>query len=129
VTGRVRTRGVVPAADMARAGAGLRVCSRRKINAGVHWDWFPYRESRDPETRGDIPSINNFTPLTGTVDWKEVSYDFELRQPMADLEISCELRAENGEAWFETESLKITRTKPGVSASGLPGGASRGRGE
>jgi hypothetical protein len=120
VTARVKTRGVVAAGEAPRAGAGLRVWSRRKVTDGVHWDWFPYRESRDPETRGEIPPINISRRLFGTSDWKEVSYDFELRQPMADPQISCELRAENGEAWFDVDSLKITRTKLDVSASGLP---------
>lgn len=129
VTGRIRTRDVVTAAEVARAGASLHVCSRRKINAGVHWDWFPYRESRDPETRGEIPPVHGVAPRTGTTDWTEVSYEFELRQPMADLEISCELRAESGEAWFDPGSLRLTRTKRGVSANGLPASANRGRGQ
>ena len=34
---------------------------------------------------------------------------FDLRQPAADLEISCELRADQGEAWFDLDSLKIIR--------------------
>ncbi len=129
LSGRVRTREVRTAAETARAGASLRVCSRRKISAGVHWDWFPYRESRDPETRGEIPPIHDVAPLSGTTDWTEVTYDFELRQPMADLEILCELRAESGVTWFDLASLKLKRTKRGVSANGLPASASRGRGQ
>ena len=49
-----------------------------------------------------------------------MSYEFELRQPMADLAIHCELRAASGEAWFDSESLQIIRTNPDVSATGLP---------
>ncbi len=129
VTGRLRTRDIVPTPDGARPGASLRVWSSRKITAGVHWDWFPYRETRDPETRGQIPSLNKSTPITGTSDWKEIVYDFELRQPVADLQISCELRAEQGDVWFELESLKLIRTKIGVSATGIPSGTGRGRAE
>jgi hypothetical protein len=120
VTATIKTRAVVAAQEGARAGAGLRVWSGRKVTDGVHWDWFPYRESHDTETRGDLPPIEGSERLSGTTDWIEVTYDFELRQPIADLTISCELWADAGEAWFHLESLKITRTKQDVSASGLP---------
>jgi hypothetical protein len=120
VVARIRTRDVVPSHNGARPGAGLRVWSKRKVTDGVHWDWFPYRESQEIETRADLPAIEESERLTGTTDWTEVSYNFELRQPIADLQISCELRARSGEAWFHLNSLKLTRTKMDVSTSGLP---------
>ena len=79
----------------------------------MNWDWFPFRESNDLEKRGEIPVppaskiINR--KLSGSADWVELTCDFDLRQPVADLEISCELRADEGEAWFDLESLRILR--------------------
>ena len=61
----------------------------------------------------------------GVILEQEVSYEFELRQPMADLAIHCELRAASGEAWFDSESLQIIRTNPDVSATGLPKAVAR----
>ena len=49
------------------------------------------------------------TRLTGTTDWTLVKYEIELRNPIADLQVLCELYAKSGEAWFDPKSLKITR--------------------
>jgi spore coat protein H len=107
---RIKTRGVVPGGDPLLAGAGLRVLSPRKRSAGVHWSWFPYHESRDFVHRGEVAPTNSIkTRLVGTRDWTEVKYEIELRQPIADLEVLCELYAEAGEAWFDLKSLTITR--------------------
>lgn len=120
VSGRIKTRAVVVEPEILRAGAGLRVWSGRKLNEGISWDWFPYRESQDVRSRGELPPIEPSRKLAGTSDWQEVTYDFELRQPMADLAIFCELRAASGEAWFDPASIRITQTKPDVSTAGLP---------
>ncbi len=115
VTGRVRVRGVTTRdSSSGGSGAGFRVFSHRKRNIGVEWDWFPFRESYDLEKRGELvpaPLRGKAPeqPLSGDSDWVELKYDFDLRQPAADLEISCELRADHGEAWFELGSLKILR--------------------
>jgi len=111
VTARIKARVTTVDPDDRFAGAGLRVQSHRKLTEGSSWDWFPYRESRNPQTRGILPPLKTSRRLTGTNDWTEVTYDFDLRQPMADLEIRCELRANDGEAWFDRESLKIRRIR------------------
>jgi hypothetical protein len=111
VTARIKARVTTIDPDDRFAGAGLRVQSHRKLTEGSSWDWFPYRESRNPQTRGILPPLKTSRRLSGTNDWTEVTYDFDLRQPMADLEIRCELRANDGEAWFERESLKIRRIR------------------
>ena len=111
--GRVRTKGVKISSGEQSSGAGFRVVSLRKPTAGVNWDWFPYRESRDYEVRGEMPSpIGRNDRLIGDSDWKPIAYDFELHQPMADLQFLCELRAEKGEAWFDPDSLRLTRRSP-----------------
>ena len=112
VTGRVRVKGVKSDGQLARSGAGFRVFSRRKQTTGINWDWFPFRESNDLERRGELTTAVAKNPnqrLSGDRGWTEISYDFDLRQPVADLEISCELRGDEGEAWFDESSLKITR--------------------
>lgn len=110
IAGRIKTQGVVVPPDTPLAGVGFRVWSSRKVTDGVHWGWFPYRESRDYQRRGELVATN-FVPvrLTGTRDWTDVAYEIELRQPLADLEVRCEFYATAGEAWFDLKSLRITR--------------------
>jgi hypothetical protein len=112
VTARIKVRVADVNPDDRLAGAGLRVRSHRKMTEGSNWDWFPYRESRNPQTRGTLPPLIASRRLSGTNDWTEVTYDFDLREPMADLEIRCELRANRGEVWFEVASLKIRQLPP-----------------
>jgi hypothetical protein len=113
VAARVRTQGVVGARRDERAGAGLRVISQRKITDGVHWDWFPFRQSSNPLSRAELPPLDgNHERLRGDNDWTEVSYAFELRQPIADLEVLCELRAQKGIAQFDVHSLRLVRIGP-----------------
>ena len=119
LSARIRCEASTRASGNEYAGAGLQVWSYRKIRDGVNWDWFPFRESHSYGTRGEIPSFNDSPRLTGTNDWTEVKYDFELRQPMADLEIRCLLEGP-GQAWFDLSSLKITQTSAEVSKSGRP---------
>ena len=111
--GRVRAKGVKPSSGDRSAGAGFRVISQRKPTDGVNWDWFPYRESRDYATRGEMASPNGSNDrLIGDSDWKTIGYDFELHQPMADLQLFCELRADKGEAWFDPDSIRLIRRAP-----------------
>lgn len=110
IEGKVKARGVVADSSDPRAGVGFRVFSRRKLSDGSSWDWFPYRESHDLQLRGELPPVGKpVARLSGDSEWVEVHFDFDLRQPIADLEIYCELRAAKGEAWFEVPSLKLIR--------------------
>jgi spore coat protein H len=120
VTGRIKTQDLVVAPKNVEAGAGLRIWSDRKVTEGVHWSWFPFSESQVTETRGVIPPIKPSQKISGSSDWTEVTYEFELRQPIADLQILCEIRSGRGQASFDRDSLKITRTRLQVSSSGLP---------
>lgn len=110
ITARVRTRGVVTDPAMPGAGAGLRVWSQRKQTDGRSWGWFPFNESRDYARRGYVSATNCVnTRLVADSDWAVVKYEIELRNPIADLEVFCELAGQSGEAWFDAKSLRITR--------------------
>ena len=47
--------------------------------------------------------------LYGSTDWIRVFYDFEVLDPVQDVELVCELRAAAGEAWFDAKSLRLIR--------------------
>lgn len=120
VSARIKTRVKKTDSENRPVGAGLRVRSTRKQTEGSNWDWFPYRESRNPQQRGVLPALKTSRRLSGTNDWTEITYDFDLRQPLADLEIHCELRSSEGEAWFDTNSLKIRRLPRDTSGTERP---------
>jgi spore coat protein H len=108
--GRVKTDHLVSGDYPGFRGAGLRVMSNRKQSDGPHWDWFPYHESNDHAHRGEVAPENfRLIRLMGTRDWTEITYEIELRQPLADLEVLCEAAAASGEVWFDAKSLQITR--------------------
>jgi hypothetical protein len=98
-------------------GAGFRVWSDRKDTRGASWGWFPFSNTRDYQLGGLIPVVTNSVEqrLTGTTDWQDLRHEFELRQPVADLQIQCVLQASAGEAWFDLSSLKIRRLSLTVS--------------
>ncbi len=116
IEGRVRTLGVNATAD---TGAGFRVWSSRKDTRGASWSWFPFATGRDPLQGGILPVLTNAPQqrLTGDRDWTLVTHEFELRQPLADLNIQCLLQATDGVAWFDESSLKIRRLSTTVSRS------------
>jgi len=109
VEGRVKTSGLKVHGGDEQFGAGFRVVSERKPSTGVSWDWFPFRESRDYIKRAELLAANSRDQrITTDSDWRKLTYDIELRQPMADVQILCELRADKGEAWFDTSSIRLT---------------------
>ena len=80
--GRVRTAGVVPLKYGKNQGAGLRVSG------------FP--SPRPYDLAGDSP-------------WKTVAVEFKVSVTSEPVELVCELRARQGEAWFDLESLRLVR--------------------
>ena len=78
--GRIKTEEVVPASVSVRgSGAGLRISGR-------------------PRQEG----------LVGSVDWRELRYDFRVKEA-EEIELICDLRAQSGRALFEAGSLKLKR--------------------
>jgi hypothetical protein len=107
----MRTRDIRPQDNSTNSGAGLRVWTSRKQSAGSSWSWSPLQWARDPQVAGVIPVMTNTVQrrLAGDNDWKTVTHEFELRQPIADLQIQCAIENATGEAWFDTSSLQIQR--------------------
>jgi hypothetical protein len=49
--------------------------------------------------------------LSGTTGWETVEFEFEVAEAVRQVELVAELRAKKGKAWFEAESLIISRKK------------------
>jgi spore coat protein H len=82
--GAVRTAGVKPMTFGKNKGAGLRV-SAAKLAA-------PHQ-------------------IIGDTAWKTIGVDFELSAPETEVELICELRASDGEAWFDRDALRLLRNR------------------
>jgi hypothetical protein len=78
--GRVRLQGVELNSEDPKGGAGLRI-SRRKFSR----------------------------QLPAETPWTTVTFDFEVAQEQAEVELVCELRARKGEAWFDQGTLRLIR--------------------
>jgi len=49
--------------------------------------------------------------LTGDSPWKKLEFEFEVAPPLNSVELVCELRATEGEVWFDADSLVLVRLK------------------
>jgi len=77
-----------------------------------------YRFGGNARTRGvgsaggvslRIPATRDFSLQASDDEWSEFSCVFMVTQPLAEVELICELRADRGEAWFDRESLQLVR--------------------
>jgi hypothetical protein len=82
IQGKVKTRGIVADPGDPRGGAGLRTGNAR------------------PQQY-----------LTGDSDWKTVESEFEVPEPLNEVQVVCEFRGEEGEAWFDLDSIHIKRVE------------------
>jgi len=80
VEGKVKTRGIVPDIGDSRGGTGLRLANGR---------------------------IEKYVQATS--DWTMVSNEFAVSDPLGEVEILCEFRGAEGEAWFDPQSIKLSR--------------------
>jgi hypothetical protein len=82
VEGLVRTTATAPMKGETEAGACLRVASRQEpVRQRVH----------------------------GDSSWQKVEQDFEVAWEWDEVEVICELRGGQGEAWFEIDSLELRK--------------------
>ena len=54
-------------------------------------------------------SVPETASLTGDSSWQDLAADFGVGQPMAKVELICELRARAGEVWFDESALRVLR--------------------
>jgi spore coat protein CotH len=80
IEGKAKTQEITPDPGDPRAGVGFRTANRRFVQK-----------------------------LTGTTDWKLIAFEFDVDQGMEDVELICELRARQGEAWFDVDSIRLMR--------------------
>jgi hypothetical protein len=45
----------------------------------------------------------------GDNDWMPIHFDFEVTENQPEVELVCELRADEGEIWYDMASLKLVR--------------------
>ena len=55
-----------------------------------------------------ISGARQYHMVQGGNDWTPGSYEFEVQEPIADVEVICEVRGA-GSAWFDTGSLRLVR--------------------
>lgn len=48
-------------------------------------------------------------PLTGSHGWRQISTEFRVHRPVEEIELSCELRCQQGIVWFDRDSLKLVK--------------------
>jgi hypothetical protein len=78
--GKVKTQGIAADPGDPRGGAGVRTKTSR------------------PEKY-----------LLGDSDWKPIALEFAVSDPLTEVQILCEFRGAEGEAWFDLDSLKVKR--------------------
>ena len=49
--------------------------------------------------------------IVGDAPWTQLEHEFEVMQGGEDKELVCELRARQGEVWFDAASLRLIRGK------------------
>jgi hypothetical protein len=47
--------------------------------------------------------------LTGDSAWRFLAMDFQIEQPVEEVEFICELRAKGGDVWFDLSSLRVLK--------------------
>ena len=49
--------------------------------------------------------------LSGDAPWQKLEYEFAVAAPSDEVDLVCELRASQGEAWFDPDSLRLVKLK------------------
>ena len=78
--GKARTRGLTPDPGDSRAGAAFRARNTRS-------------EKR----------------LIGDSDWQTLNLEFQVQEPLGEMQLACEFRGTDGEAWFQADSIRLRR--------------------
>jgi hypothetical protein len=65
------------------------------------------KDEPDKGLRLRISGLNGVPALTGSNNWRTMSVEFSVAE--ADPVLVLELRAQSGQAWFDRNSLTLTR--------------------
>ena len=57
-----------------------------------------------------ISGANRTNAVDGTSEWKPIEYEFTVEEESREVELVAELRTTRGHAWFDCESLHLSRT-------------------
>jgi hypothetical protein len=69
--------------------------------------------------RTSTPAVVSSRRLQASADWAELRCRFSIRSPEEPVELVCELRGSDGEAWFDLESLRLERLPANSGSSWL----------
>ncbi|MFO1501763.1 MAG: CotH kinase family protein [Verrucomicrobiota bacterium] len=78
--GRIKTHGIVADPGDPRAGAGVRTARSKPENY-----------------------------LLGDTDWKPLDYEFSVDDPLVQVQVICEFRGAEGQAWFDLDALRLKK--------------------
>jgi len=81
--GSIMTKDVAAIEDEKGSAAGLRISGAKRTNT-----------------------------VDGTSDWKPIEYEFTVEEESREVELVAELRTTSGHAWFDRESLHLSRKPP-----------------
>ncbi len=59
-----------------------------------------------------ISGASRTNTLDGTSEWKPLEFEFTIEEETRDVELVAELRTTRGQAWFDRESLHLSRKPP-----------------
>jgi hypothetical protein len=54
-----------------------------------------------------ISGANRTEGLHGTNDWKSMKFEFEIVEPVREVELVAEIRAMQGKVWFDKATLRV----------------------
>ena len=112
VTGKIKTEALTLFPGYAASGAGFRVWSTRRADSGFRGGGEGRRGGQwgGGYRRADAGTMaRQEAPLIGTMNSTDVRLEFELRQPLSDMDFCFEVAGASGEAWLDPTSVRVTR--------------------
>ena len=70
----------------------------------------PIEDEKGSGARIRISGSERANTIAGTSCWTSLEFDFTVAEDLREVELIAELRAAHGQAWFQNESLRLSRT-------------------
>ena len=90
-----RQAGAVIAEEGVQGGVVAAVDDEKGIGAGLR-----------------ISGANRTNTLSGNSKWQPLEFKFTIEEETREVELVAELRTTRGQAWFDVESLRLSRKPP-----------------